>query len=119
MEAKLFVVSLYAEDVTAAVHFYQQVIGLKLAAHHDDRPHFKVGGGYLVLLKGKLATQPSEGTALYPLVALLVDDFEAALERLRQHGVDLPGGVEQAGSLRWAMFHDPAGNLIELVQKLC
>jgi hypothetical protein len=30
--------------------------------------------------------------------------------------VDLPWGIERDEHSRWAMFHDPAGNLIELVE---
>jgi len=53
---QISVVSLWAEDVPAAVHFYQKVIGLRLCpcqARHMDPPHFDVGGAYLTILKGK------------------------------------------------------------------
>jgi catechol 2,3-dioxygenase-like lactoylglutathione lyase family enzyme len=49
-------------------------------------------------------------------VAFAVDDLEAAVERLRAHGVSLPWGVEEDAGARWVMFHDPAGNLIELAE---
>jgi len=32
------------------------------------------------------------------------------------HQVELSWGIEQDASTRWVMFHDPAGNLLELVQ---
>jgi hypothetical protein len=32
------------------------------------------------------------------------------------HNVELPWGLESNPAGRWVMFHDPAGNLIELVQ---
>jgi hypothetical protein len=38
------------------------------------------------------------------------------VERLTDHQVALPWGVEGGAGERWVMFHDPAGNLIELVQ---
>ena len=49
-------------------------------------------------------------------MAFAVDDLEAAIARLQAHGVELPWGIENDEVSRWVMFHDPAGNLIELVQ---
>lgn len=44
------------------------------------------------------------------------DDLDAAEQRLRLHGVEHPWGIEADANSRWVMFHDTAGNLIELVQ---
>ena len=35
---------------------------------------------------------------------------------LEEHRIALPWGVETDGGSRWVMFHDPAGNLVELVE---
>ena len=116
MPAKFAVVSLWAPDVPAAAHFYRDVLGLTLMPHHGERPHFDVDGVYLTLLKGCAA--PAEDTELdrFPLFAIAVEDLEERIARLQKHGVPLPWGLETNGNSRWAMFHDPAGNLIELVQ---
>jgi len=114
MKASLAVVALWAEDVPATAHFYRDVIGLPLAGHSGGRPHFQVGETLLVILPGKAA--PAEGEDRFPRVAFAVDDLGAAVERLRQHRVALPWGVEGDAHSRWAMFYDPAGNLVELVQ---
>ncbi len=109
------VVSLWAEDVAETAHFYRDVLGLELLPlHHAGRPHFKVGGAYLTILKGK--PQPAEDPepSHFPIFALRVSDLDQAIARLQTHGVDLPWGVEGQGESRWVMFHDPAGNLIEL-----
>jgi hypothetical protein len=37
-------------------------------------------------------------------------------EKLRSHGVEMPWRIEDRSGSRWVMFHDPAGNLIELAQ---
>jgi len=113
--ARVFVVSLWAEDLPAALHFYRDVIGLSLLSHHKGRPHFDLGGAYLVLLQGKPPASPDTLGTRYPLVALALIDFEAALARLQAHGVELPWGIEAGEGLRWVMLHDPAGNLIEIV----
>ncbi len=116
MDPRIAVISLWAEDVPAAAHFYRDVIGLKLLHHPGGRPHFDVGGVYLTLLKGRPIPAQDPVPVRFPLVAFAVDDLDARIERLRSHKVDLPWGIEQDADSRWAMFHDPVGNLIELVQ---
>jgi catechol 2,3-dioxygenase-like lactoylglutathione lyase family enzyme len=120
METRIAVIALWAEDVPAAAHFYRDVIGLRLAAHHGGgtggNPHFDVNGAYLVILKGRPVPAEEAAPERFPLVAFAVEDLDQALERLRAHRVALPWGIEADGHSRWAMFHDPAGNLIELVE---
>ena len=116
MEPRLAVISLWAEDVLATTHFYKDVIGLKLLPHAGTRPHFMINGVYLTILKGRPAPAKDADPARFPLVAFAVDDLDAAIARLNAHGVAMPWGIEQDAASRWVMFHDPAGNLIELVQ---
>ena len=114
MPPKLAVISLWAEDVVAAAHFYRDVIGLKVLMHDQHRPHFDLGGAFLVILQGRSLPPLEPVPARFPIVAFAVDDLDAAIDRLRTHYVDLPWGVEEDAASRWVMFHDPAGNLIEL-----
>lgn len=114
MQPKLAVVSLWAEDVVATAHFYRDVIGLKLLLHDQHRPHFDLGGTYLVILKGRSLPPLDPVPPRFPVVAFAVDDLDAAIDRLRTHHVDLPWGIEEDADSRWVMLHDPAGNLIEL-----
>ena len=116
MNPKLAVISLWAEDVAATAHFYRDVIGLRLLPHHGDRPHFDLGGIYLTILKGRPMPTQNAVPDRFPLVAFAVDDLDAAVDRLRTHHVELPRGVEEDANSRWVMFHDPAGNLIEIAQ---
>jgi catechol 2,3-dioxygenase-like lactoylglutathione lyase family enzyme len=112
---RLTVVSLWAEDVLATAHFYRDVIGLSLAAHHAGRPHFDLGGAYLVILRGRPLPAEDPEPSRFPVIALRVDDFQAALDRLSAADVPLPWGVEEDADSRWVMFQDPGGNLIEIV----
>ena len=116
MSTKFAVIALWAEDVPACAHFYREVLGLDLLPHHGGRPHFKVEGVYLTILQGRPAPARDTQPARFPLFALSVDDLEAMLEQLKGHQVDLPWGIEGGTQERFVMFHDPAGNLIELVQ---
>ena len=116
LNIQIAVISLRAEDVSAAIHFYRDVIGLPLQHHSGaDRPHFDLGGAALTIIRGRPAL-PSDAEPRYPVVAFSVPDLDQAVERLTVHGVALPWGVETNASGKWAMFHDPAGNLIELVE---
>ena len=116
MITSMAVVSLWAEDVPAAVHFYQDIIGLRLLPHDHKQPYFDVDGIYLTILKGRPVPARDAAPARFPLIALAVDDLDAAEKNLRLHGVKLPWGIEADANSRWVMFHDPAGNLVELVQ---
>ena len=111
------VISLWAEDVPAAVHFYRDIIGLQLLhnAHHKE-PYFDVGGTYLTILKGKPIPAQDAEPSHFPLIALTVDDLDSAVEHLRAHQVTLPWDVFEGTGSRWIKFYDSAGNLIELVQ---
>jgi len=116
---RIAVVSLWAEDVPTAAHFYCDVIGMQLLSrdlHHDGRPHFDLGGTYLTILKGKPVPAQNAEPSHFPLIAFAAGDLDSAIERLRAHRVKLPKDVAEGADSRWVMFHDPAGNLIELVQ---
>lgn len=109
------VITVWAKDVIAAVHFYKDVLGLELLPHHHGgRPHFKVGGAYLTIMEGKPHPAEDAQPSRFPLMAFRVRDLDQAVSRLQAHGVDLPWGVEGQGDERWVMFSDPAGNLLEL-----
>ena len=95
------VISLWAEDVSTAAHFYRDVVGLDFFPHHDHRPAFPA----------RSSESPD-----FPLIAFAVEDLEGAIEHLDTHGVELPWGVETSEGARWVKFRDPGGNLIEFVQ---
>jgi len=75
-----------------------------------------VDGIYLTILKGHPVPDRDAVPARFPLIALAVDDLDAAEKNLRLHGVEQPWGIEADANSRWVMFHDTAGNLMELVQ---
>ena len=116
MNARFAIVSLWAEDVPTTAHFYHDVLGLHFLPHHGAQPAFDLDGAYLTILKGKPRPAQDAAPAHFPLFALAVDDLDAALALLHAHRVDLPWGIERGAQSRWVKFHDPAGNLIELVE---
>jgi catechol 2,3-dioxygenase-like lactoylglutathione lyase family enzyme len=116
MDIRIAVVSLQAEDVPAAVHFYRDVVGLPLQDHFTgDHPHFELGCTTLTILRGRPDLTP-DPEPRFPVMAFSIPNLDEALVRLRSSGVELPWGVETNATGRWIMFHDPAGNLIEMVE---
>jgi catechol-2,3-dioxygenase len=114
---RAFVFSLRAADLPTTAHFYRDVIGLSLLPHHGGRVAFGLGDGvHLVILKGEPNLDENLEADRFPTIAFEVEDLDGAVERLKAHGVELPWGIEENQSARWVMFHDPAGNLIELAQ---
>jgi catechol 2,3-dioxygenase-like lactoylglutathione lyase family enzyme len=117
MDMRIALVSLWAEDVSATARFYRDAIGLTPLPHHPGgRPHFDLVDSTLTILKGKPIPPQDPEVARFPLIAFAVGDLEAAIQRLQDHGVELPWGIENDAAGRWVMFPDPAGNLIELVE---
>ena len=119
MSPKLYVISLWAKDVAVTAHFYRDVIGLRLLPQevsYHDWPHFDLGGAYLTILEGQPIPPSDPVPVRFPMIAFVVDDLDAAVDRLHAHHVELPWGVEQDTESRWVMFRDPAGNLIELAR---
>jgi len=113
----LAVISLWAEEMIRTVHFYRDVVGLKLLPHHGDRPAFVLGrGAHLVINKGqpRVAREPDEGQ--FPVLAFAIQDLQQAVDHLESHGVEMPWGIEAKAGTQWVKFYDPAGNLIEFAQ---
>lgn len=116
MNPKLAVIALWAEDVPAAARFYHEVIGLTPLPHHGQWPHFNLGGIYLTILQGRPRPAEDAVPSRFPLFALSVVNLQDDIARLEANAVDMPWGIEEDTHSRWVMFHDPAGNLIELVE---
>jgi catechol-2,3-dioxygenase len=116
MSTKFAVITLWAENVEEQAHFYRDILGLQPLPHHGGSPHFSVDGIYLVMFKGLPRSAEYPETPDFPVFALSVDDLDQAIEKLKLHEVVLPWGIESNKASRWVKFHDPGGNLIELVQ---
>lgn len=113
---RIAVVSLWTQDVSRTVHFYRDVIGLELLPHHGEQPAFEVNGVYLTILHGNPLYPENPVPPRFPLLAIAVDELDAAIDKLRAHEVEMMWGIEESEHSRWVMFYDPGGNLIELVE---
>ena len=111
----LFVVTLWAPNIPESLHFYRDVLGLDLLPHHEGQPAFTVGDGiHLAIRKG--TPVPAEDSVPFPVIAFQVTDLDQAIQHLQTHGVKMAGDVVIKPSARYIMFHDPAGNLLEIAE---
>jgi predicted enzyme related to lactoylglutathione lyase len=109
-------------DLAAARRFYAEDVGLEVAREHATGVALRTGQTYLELYPSRTA-----GTAQHTLGTFEVEDIEAAVQALRERGVecedyDLPGlrtvnGIAELPSgVKVAWFKDPEGNILGIVQ---
>jgi len=114
MKLKLAVVTLWGEDVKRMSDFYQNVLGLPLLTIDRGRPHFDLGGAFLVILPGQPHKVQDSMQLRFPVLAFAVNDLHDVVRQLTAQAVEMPWGIEEDNDSRWVMFYDPGGNLIEI-----
>ncbi|HZQ65527.1 MAG TPA: VOC family protein [Gaiellaceae bacterium] len=106
-------------DLTAAEQFYAGVLGLPVVERWEEREAVWVMAGdrtRIGLWRPQVGLAGGRGGVhVHYALHLAEDDFDAALERLREHGYEpelqsFPG----YGDSRAAYVHDPDGNVVEL-----
>lgn len=113
-------VAVCVTDLERARRFYTDVLGLT----EVDRPRLNVEGVWYGLGGGQLhlivhpPTRTLRGTREIDIadghLALRVRDYDAALARLRAHGVELLERPDNATPWKQIYLTDPDGNVIEL-----
>ena len=107
----------WTRDMSRAVAFYRDVLGLELARRSGDSwAEFRAGPGVFLALHGAVegrAVQPGGATAVFA-----VDDLDASIRTLEERGVrfDEEQAGEVAGFARFASFTDPDGNTVQLIE---
>src|SRR5829696_7836112 len=104
MKLKLAVVTLWGEEVTQMLDFYQKVLRLPLLTVDRGRPHFDLGGAYLVILPGQPHKIQYSIDARFPVLAFAVNDLHDVVHQLNTHSVEMPWGIEEDSDSRWVMF---------------
>lgn len=79
MKLKPAVMTLWATDVNRLAGFYRDVLGLPLLTMDRGRPHFDLGGAYLVVLPGRRHKIPNSLETQFPVLAFAVDDLDAVV----------------------------------------
>jgi extradiol dioxygenase family protein len=118
-----FFAGIAIDDLTKAKQFYGETLGVfNVIEIGPQLLSLQAGNGYAVLLYEKPGHVPAEHTVLnFP-----VDDIEAAVDRLREAGVEFEQyeegpiktnekGIATPGP-KQAWFRDPAGNILSVLQ---
>jgi len=111
-------VRIFVRDVDRARDFYERDLGLALRTDGGDALLFDTGTCTLIV--EACDPEDEEGRALigrFTAVSFDVSDIEAAQAALEGRGVRFDGAPEtQPWGGRLTHFHDPAGNVLTLVQ---
>ena len=121
MILRIWDVTFAVSDLERAVDFYEKVLGLSKKYQFSNYAGFDCGGVEIGLAPGTLR-QAVDGTPLgeregTPCVDLMVRDVDEAYRVLRGQGVRFlkePRDTPWGG--RIALFADPDGNVLQLVQ---
>ena len=117
-------VSYHVADIDRALRFYVQVLGMKemLRLQLGKTLHEVVLGfadakaGGVILMWDTERKGPIEQGHGYSRFVLSVADVDGALEHLGKHGTNVITPATDAGAFRYALFKDPDGYVIEILQ---
>ncbi|MGD2177777.1 MAG: VOC family protein [Anaerolineae bacterium] len=113
MILRVWDITLVVSDLEQAVDFYENVLGLSKKYQFSTYAGFDCGGVEIGLVPGTPIGE-QEGA---PCVDFLVRDVDEGHRRLRKHGVRfLKAPHDTAWGSRIALFTDPDGNVMQLVQ---
>jgi catechol 2,3-dioxygenase-like lactoylglutathione lyase family enzyme len=120
------VINLFAEDFTGTKSFYREVLGLSLTFEDESTAVFKLENIMVCLtdvsavpelITPATVSSPDDGSRF--MLAMFVDDVDAACSELDRHGVALLNGpVDRPWGVRTANFTDPAGHIWQIAQDL-
>lgn len=106
----------WTKDMSSAVSFYRDVLGLSMRMRAgEDWAEFDVGGTTVALHGTREGHAPPQGGAT---VVFEVDDLDVTIRALRSRGVQFEGEVNEVpGHGRFVSFRDPDGNLLQIFQQ--
>jgi predicted enzyme related to lactoylglutathione lyase len=112
----------YVDDLAAARTFYEDVLGLTMAfeAMPDQVLFYGLGDdpfGIMLCRVDEAAPGPVGVKAAHASFVLQVASASALHAKLTEHGVSIPQPepVPMGEGDFWFQFHDPAGNLLEVL----
>jgi catechol 2,3-dioxygenase-like lactoylglutathione lyase family enzyme len=107
---------LEVSDLESAVRFYSEALGLPLAARSEERAWFHVGERSRIgLWKPQVGIAGGRGGAhVHYAMHVAEEDYDAAVLRLREQGLDPHEERFEETDTRAAYVTDPDGNVVEL-----
>lgn len=102
-------------DLDAAARFYADVLGFPVISRSEDRVWLLAGERSRIGLWTPQVGLADGRGGVHVHYAMHVDDadYEAAVTRLREHGLELQEEVFEENGTRAAYVTDPDGNVVE------
>ena len=126
MVNKIMAIALVVSDLSKAIEFYRDKLGLKIKTNEEGFADFETEGVTLALLEKKVAEDLTgkgkvSSDVNLPRPAILawdvVEDVDALYQELKEKGIEF---VVTPKTMPWgqrvAYFTDPDGNLWEISQ---
>ena len=116
-------VAIAAKDSRGLTRWYCDVLGMRVLFDNGKEPPTCLVGGDMGAIIEIMPDNGAAPTAHQPLdpgirhIALRVQDFEAAHSALQGKVLGLMPAAPAAGGGQIAFFHDPEGNLLQLVSR--
>jgi predicted enzyme related to lactoylglutathione lyase len=107
-------VSVPTRDLSAAMRFYGETLGLPRSMHIEDKPFAEFETGSLTLSVIEPEKMGLEYVPNRNHIALHVDDVAASRAELEERGVAFEGEIFDTGVCYMAFFTDPDGNALML-----
>jgi len=110
-------VTLYVSNMDRAVHFYSEVLGLKLAYRFGDHwAAIEVGRGLTIGLHPASAESPAGRKGSMAIGLELTGSINEAMTILESKGVRFQSVRNEGKAGKFASFEDPDGNLLYLAE---
>ena len=111
--------SIPVSDVVKSTHFYTDVVGCR---HLSTTPNGQMvfldaAGTSLILVKrgGPINPVRDDHGGVHHAFAVAHDEYKAALDHLRAHGVEITFEEDRPINGPRAYFHDPDGTVLEFI----
>ncbi len=111
---KICYLELPSRDARESGLFYQSVFGWNIRTRSDGSHAFDDGVGEV---SGTWRTDWKPSTEIGMLVHIMVDDIEATIQKVKDHGGVIVQPVGMDAPEITARFRDPSGNILGLYQE--
>lgn len=111
-------------DIARARTFYEDVLGLTLAAGGEDQDMlgFQTGGTWLTVYRSDFAGTNRANAVTWDMKGDMVETVNdlksrgVVFERYPDMGLTLNGDIHEAGPMKMVWFKDPDGNILHLIE---
>lgn len=114
MISSLDSIIIYVSDLDRSINWYQETLGLKIAAQHGHFATFQLGGVRLSLHAADLSPDAKRADTSMPV--FLVEDYKSTIESMEKKGVNFIY-ENQIPTARFGTFLDPDGNPIQIIER--